>query len=386
MGFALCIQISALSWILSTKYGLKEGDVGLVWAAGPLAGIFGQLIIGFISDKVWFWGGRRRPFIWIGGVIAGLMLFLLPRLDGVADMLGIASIIPVAAFVALALDLAINIGFNPTRSIIADVTPEGQQRTKGYTWMQTISGGFGVAAYFIGAIWNNYALIWTGIILVPLFTLIPPLFIKEPREQTQSSDQSQSPKTTQTGQIARIFIAHAFTWLGVQTMFVYIFFYIKDKFGLPGNDEIGQVIAWAFLVLNVVGFILPALVLEPLSRKIGRVRVHLACMAVMALGYLGIALAGSGPVLLYVLMAVVGIGWAAVVSLPFAILADKVEQSKMGTFMGIFNLSVVLPQLVVSFVVGGLVETMTDKSGIFWICAGSLAISALLWGLVREKE
>ena len=60
MGFALSVQISALSWILTTQYGLDIHDVGLVWAAGPLAGIIGQVLIGLISDKAWFWGGRRR--------------------------------------------------------------------------------------------------------------------------------------------------------------------------------------------------------------------------------------------------------------------------------------------------------------------------------------
>ena len=52
MGFALCIQISALSWILSTKYGLKIDEIGLVWAAGPIAGILGQVIIGLISSGI----------------------------------------------------------------------------------------------------------------------------------------------------------------------------------------------------------------------------------------------------------------------------------------------------------------------------------------------
>ena len=59
MGFALSIQISALSWILTTQYHLDIHQVGIVWAAGPLAGIFGQVIIGLVSDRVWFWGGRR---------------------------------------------------------------------------------------------------------------------------------------------------------------------------------------------------------------------------------------------------------------------------------------------------------------------------------------
>ena len=87
MGFALSVQISALSWILSTKYGLAIHEIGFVWLAGPLAGLLAQPIVGFISDKVWFWNGRRRPFILIGGTIAALMLLCLPNLDIITIML-----------------------------------------------------------------------------------------------------------------------------------------------------------------------------------------------------------------------------------------------------------------------------------------------------------
>ena len=59
VGFALSTQIAALSWILSNKYGLKIDEVAFVWLAGPIAGIFGQVIVGLISDNVWFMGGRR---------------------------------------------------------------------------------------------------------------------------------------------------------------------------------------------------------------------------------------------------------------------------------------------------------------------------------------
>ena len=52
MGFALSVQIAALSWILTTQYNLDIHDVGLVWAAGPIAGLIGQVLIGVISDNV----------------------------------------------------------------------------------------------------------------------------------------------------------------------------------------------------------------------------------------------------------------------------------------------------------------------------------------------
>jgi maltose/moltooligosaccharide transporter len=395
MGFALSIQISALSWLLTTKYNLNIDEVGFVWAAGPLAGIFGQVIIGLISDKVWFWGGRRRPFVLIGGVLAAGMLMALPNIDVIAAKLGIGSLLVVAIAVALTLDLAINISFNPTRSIIADVTPEGNMRTKGYTWMQTVSGFFGVLAYLIGATLGNYTLIYVGVALVFFFSFIPMFFITESKELKVAADnETEKKKTTVTewGQLFRIYFAHGFSWIGIQTMFVYIIAFIQQKYfnGVVDQNFInvhsGQIIAITFAILNTVGFILPAFVLEPIVEKIGRVKTHMLCVAVMSLGYFGIVFIGSTPMILYILMAVAGIGWAAVVSLPFAIMTEKIDQSRTGFFMGIFNLSVVLPQLLVSLFVGTIIMNSIDKNIIFLISGVSLALSALFWTMVKEKR
>ena len=121
MGFALSVQISALSWIMSTQYHLEIDQVGYIWLAGPLAGIIGQLGVGKISDSTWFMGSRRRPYIIAGSIMAALMLWFLPNLQ----FFGGGSLLITALIVALTLDLAINVSFNPTRSLIADVTPPG---------------------------------------------------------------------------------------------------------------------------------------------------------------------------------------------------------------------------------------------------------------------
>jgi maltose/moltooligosaccharide transporter len=389
MGFALCIQISALSWLLSTKYHLDIHEIGIVWAAGPLAGILGQVIIGFISDKTWFWGGRRRPFILIGGVLAALSVFLLPRIEIVAGLLGIDNLLIVAVIIALTLDLSINIGFNPTRSIIADVTPDGDARTRGYTWMQTISGFWGVMAYLIGAFIDNYTLISVGVVLVLVFSILPVLLIEEPRTLAPSTRETAT--LTDWPQLWRLWAAHAFTWFGVQAMFVYIISFIQQHVVTPGASveqaaaQSGHVIAISFAVMNVVGFLLPALVLAPLVTRFGRVRTQAACIGIMALAYFAIALFARTPGTLYVLMGVVGIGWAAVVSLPFAIMSEKVDKSRMGYFMGLFNLSVVLPQLATT-VVGFVLNGAADKSVLFLICGGCLAVSSVLWLLVRDSK
>jgi maltose/moltooligosaccharide transporter len=415
MGFALCVQIAALSWILNTKYGLNLEEIGYVWLAGPVAGILGQVMVGFVSDNVWFMGGRRRPFIVVGGVIAALMILALPNLGVIGASLGVESIIGIAITVALTLDLAINVSFNPARSIIADVTPAGDARTKGYTWMQTISGFFGVVAYLIGAFVSNYFLIYTGAVVVFLFSVFPAFFITEPRDLADTDTDLDDGLATAADIVSagvdvqaqatsvgiggtnwpvflKICLAHAFTWVGVQTMFIYTFGYIKESImGFDSNatltevqnNEIGFTIGVAFAILNTVGFLLPATVLEPIAEQIGRVKTHAAAIAVSAIGYLAIIYFGTSVTTFFLLMAVVGVGWAAIVSLPFAIMTEVVDQRRMGLMMGLFNLSVVLPQIVASNL-GGYIEHAADKSLIFWISAVTLGVSALLWLLVTE--
>lgn len=457
MGFALSVQISALSWILTTQYGLDIHQVGLVWAAGPIAGILGQVLVGIISDNVWFWQGRRRPFIFIGGVLAGLMLLALPNIDIVSTAMGIDGILGVAIAIALTLDLSINVSFNPTRAIIADVTPEGEQRTKGYTWMQTVSGSFGVLAYAIGAIWGNFVLIYFGAVLVLLLSIIPPLFITEPRTLTLSENENANEKmsfigilknikplwgfiiydvyaiaiqilgirtdhywaeiiaalitlyfvgqallatgdtTVASNDVAsgqqqnaidfkKILAAHSFSWIGVQTMFVFMFAYLQDKMPMLDDDQLGKVIAMAFLILSAVAAFLPALILEPLAKKIGRVKVHTLCLSTMALGYFLIIIYGQSQVLLFILMAILGIGWSSIISLPFAIMSEKVEQARMGLYMGLFNLSVVLPQLLVSLGVGLFINKVADKNLVFQVSAIALTLSALAWSQIKEQK
>ncbi len=264
--------------------------------------------------------------------------------------MGIGGILGVAIVVALTLDLAINVSFNPTRSVIADVTPEGVERTKGYTWMQTISGTFGVLAYVIGAIWDNYILIYSGVFLVLALSIIPTFFIEEPEVLKNTSEDTNQEKSKSSFKeilvsiqplwgfllyavyaittkllnfsfnnyyaeiicfiITLIFIfkvllrktegkskseigiigfkkvlaAHSFTWIGIQTMFIYMFAYVQYKVFnfsegsvIPADVSVqmGKVVTISFLILNAVGAILPAFVLLPLAKKIGKVLKHI---------------------------------------------------------------------------------------------------------------
>ncbi len=447
MGFALSVQIAALSWLLTTKYNLDIYEIGLVWAAGPLTGIFGQIIIGGLSDKSWFWGGRRRPFILIGGVLASLSMLALPQIGVISSAMGFESVVGIALIVVVTLDFSINVGFNPTRSIIADVTEEGSERIKGYTWMQTVSGSLGVGAYAIGAIWGNMLLIYVGVIGVFLMACLPPLFIEEPREIAVTDDEGTSDRswlelllsirplwgflayslysiglkllgikvenfyaeiifgaltiflvaqtllkkvdaqdTSGMGQFQKVLAAHSFSWIGIHTTFVYMIFFIRQYFPELSVDDSGRVTSLSFLILNAVGALLPLFVLGPLSHRFGKVKAHSGALFVMGAGYVAAYFLGNQLVTVYFLMAVIGVGWASIVSLPFAIMSQKVDSTQMGMFMGLFNLSVVLPQLTVSLGVAALVSQLDDKGSIWMISAVAILLSAVAWLRVDDDR
>lgn len=466
MGFALSVQIAALSWLLTYQYGLEISDIGLVWATGPIAGILGQVIIGIISDNVWIWNGRRRAFIVIGGVLASLMLLALPNIGIIQASMGLEAILGIAILISMVLDLSINVSFNPTRSIIADVTPEGRARTKGYTWMQTVSGTFGVLSYFIGATFGNIALIYFGVGLVFFFSVIPPFFVKEPKylgrygeneeeiakdvasdedtvpgkineaslyqilvnirplwgflgygiyaivkrlsgfefpgyyfeiaalivtvyliaEALMKSEKGKSKEEAGKIGFQKILAAHSFSWIGVQSMFIYFFAFVDFRMPDMGGDAVGTVVNWSFFSLNLIAAIIPVLLLEPLANRFGRVKTHGTALVIMAFGYGAIVFLGDSPAVLYILMMVVGIGWASIISLPFAIMSQKIAQNQMGLYMGLFNLSVVLPQLVSSFAVGDIVQAVDNKTVLLVICSVTVAFSSIAWFFVSEPK
>ncbi|MFM9949550.1 MAG: MFS transporter [Saprospiraceae bacterium] len=468
VGFCLSTQIAALSWILSTKYNLHIEDVALVWLAGPLSGIIAQPIVGLMSDKSWFMGGRRKPYIIIGGLLGAAMLLVLPQLSFISNFTG-ATIFVVAIVVSLLLDMSINVTFNPARAIIADVTTPGIERTKGFSWMQVVSGTFGIAAYFVSVAFGNMVLIYTAAVIVLLFSIIPVLFVQEPRVlQTEKTDVEQvksnssfvdgitilfplygfiafglfvvinkmllngawdnlqtnfmyicllvtlllgaftiwkgKQQPSDTNDFQKILLAHSFSWLGIQSMFVMSYFFIKEKM-MPGIDvstawangfsklfsgaeltkesTAGNILSLGFLLLNFVGAFLPVLLLEPLSKRKGKVKVYRTAIACMILGYFILYIGGKHEIIFYLGMIICGIGWSAVISIVFAIMTEKVNVRKMGMFMGLFNFSVVLPAMMTPGV-SKLVNDTGDYSSLFLMITICLLVSFVGWLFVND--
>jgi len=369
VGFALSTQIAALSWILSNKYHLDIHDVAFVWLAGPIAGIFGQVIVGLLSDNVWFMGGRRRPFIIIGGLVSTIAFLTLPHIRGISHITGISDIILIASVIALFLDFSINVTFNPARSIIADLTPEGKVRTSGYVWMQIMSGFFGVFAYFLSMLFGNETLLYIAAGIVFLTAVFPILFIQEKKEQaelkageqakfgvvqifqeifplygflafgifslfyhffTESLAAWHNPVliaalaysviigiviivqglkiSSNRNEFQKIMLAHSFTWVAFQSMFILSGFFIENQIlphintsvsanwfaeKLTGTTQstgatVGNIVSLGFFILNFIGAIFP-LILQSIAKRIGRVKTYISALAFSAIGYFYIA-------------------------------------------------------------------------------------------------
>lgn len=464
VGFALSTQIAALSWILSKKYNLDIHEVAFVWLAGPIAGIFGQIIVGLVSDNVWFMGGRRRPFIMIGGMVSTLAFLALPYIREISNITGITDIIIIASIIALFLDLSVNVTFNPARSIIADLTPEGKVRTAGFVWMQIISGFFGVFAYFLSMVFGNETLLFIAAFLVFATAVFPILFIEEKKDLTIENTSSEKfgvaqilieifplygflvfgvfsvfnhfidaltpyhnpvligaliysvvigallivkglRKISDKNEFHKIMLAHSFTWVAFQSMFILSGFFIEKQI-LPNVEinalsanwfaqtltgdvqtvdaSVGNIASLGFLILNFVGAVFP-LVLQSVSRKIGRVKTYISALAFAVIGYLYIAFLGKVEVDFYIGMFLVGIGWSAVISIVFAIMSERVNPAKMGLYMGVFNLAVVLPQMM-SNGVANVIKQTGNYQLLYILCGLLVSVSVVFWVFVREPE
>lgn len=464
VGFALSTQIAALSWILSNKYGLDIHDVAFVWLAGPVAGIFGQVIVGLVSDNVWFMGGRRRPFIMIGGMVSTIAFFALPHIKGISHITGISDIVIIASVIALFLDLSVNVTFNPARSIIADLTPEGKIRTSGYVWMQIISGSFGVLAYFLSMLFGNVTLLNIAAILVLVMAVFPILFIEEKKDESEQKTVAEKfgvlqiikeifplygfltfgifslfdhfitalhpfhnpiligaliysvavgiycvakgmKNKTNQNEFHKIMLAHSFTWVAFQSMFILSGFFIENKI-LPNLDinhiganwfaqtltgaqqtadsSVGNIVSLGFLILNFIGAVFP-IFLQSIAKRVGRVKTYIGALAFSVLGYFYIAFLGKVEVDFYIGMFLAGIGWSAVISIVFAIMSERVNPAKMGLYMGVFNLAVVLPQMM-SNGVANVIKQTGNYNILYIACGLFIATSIVFWIFVREPE
>jgi maltose/moltooligosaccharide transporter len=190
----------------------------------------------------------------------------------------------------------------------------------------------------------------------------------------------------------KIALVQFFTWPGLFLMwFYYSPAVARNIFGAVSEKDpvYTEGIEFAGLTLsyyNVATFLF-ALVLPFLANRIGRKRTHALCLTAGAAGLISVAFI-SNPNLLFVSMTGVGIAWASILSMPYAMLSGCLPENKIGIYMGIFNFFIVLPEIIASLFFGWIMANFLDNDRLLAVMVGGglMIIAALLTLRINEDE
>lgn len=421
MGFAL--QNANASRILQI-FGADVHELSWFWIIAPLMGLVVQPIIGYYSDKTWGKFGRRKPYFLVGAILASIGLVLMPQADIFTAFL---PALWVGAGFLMIMDASFNIAMEPFRALVGD-NLRTDQRTAGFS-IQTALIGFGAV---IGS-WLPYALtnwfgvsnetssgvvpsnlLWSfiiGAIILIFSILVTVTTTKEYSPEELASFDNESIETEEEKEnsslldifedfkkmpvtMRQLSWVQFFSWFGLFGMWVFATPAIAQHiYGLEFTDSssityqnAGDWVGILFGIYNLVSAFY-AFALPYIAKKIGRKKTHAISLIIGGLGLLSIYIMPNENWLI-ISMIGVGIAWASILAMPYAILAGSISAKKMGVYMGIFNFFIVIPQIINALIGGPLVRYAYNNEAIFalMISGVSFLIAAALVYKVKDVD
>ncbi|MDT0552614.1 MFS transporter [Urechidicola vernalis] len=427
--FGFALQGGFMSRIFQTLGAGKE-EIPLLWIAAPLTGLIVQPIIGYLSDKTWHprWG-RRRPYFLIGAVLSSLALFFVPH----------SPTLWVAAGFLWILDASINISMEPFRALVADKLDESQ-RSYGFvvqtliigigTWVASNlpwlisqlgvsnSAESGVVPMSVKIAFAIGALVFLVSILYTVFTTTeyPPEDMEEfEREKKASKNTFIKDIVANIGSMPltmkKLGVIQFFSWFAFFTMWSlanpalteHVFENpapIEANYDLtmPAQAEAFDIANTAFQESsNLVGSAMGVyglssmafaliLVFYTSKRRINRKLVHMGSLILGGIGFLMMNF--ISPENLKYCFVLIGFAWGSILSMPYAMLSSSVDPKKMGVIMGIFNMFIVIPQIIaalggINFVSGLLGDAPINA---MLVAGFSLIIAGLCNLLITNKS
>lgn len=372
--FGFALQGGFMSRIFQTL-GADKDTIPFLWIAAPLTGLLVQPIVGYLSDRTWHPKfGRRKPFFFFGALFSTIALFLAPY----------SSALWMAAGALWILDASINISMEPFRALVADKLPDSQ-RSYGFVvqtliigigtwvasnlpWMMTQLGVPNTAPEGVVPDSVKYAF---GIGAVVLFSSILYTILtteEYPPEDLEAFNKEKEANKGFLNGVKEIFkniagMPPVMKKLGVVQFFSWFAFFTMWSFATPAitehvfgatdttseaynnaADSVGNYLGTYGLVSMFYALILAFIA----SRiRINRRLLHLGSLILGGFGFILIYFI-SEPWMLHISFSLVGIAWASILSMPYAMLSSSVNPKKMGVYMGIFNMFIVIPQIVAS--------------------------------------
>ena len=395
------IQFARMSAIYE-KLGARPDQIPWLWLAAPMTGLIIQPIIGYMSDKTWIASlrMRRRPYFFTGAVLAAAALCAMPG----------SSSLWMAAGLLWVLDASLNISMEPFRAFVAD-KQNSEQRPTGYACQSLMIGLGTIAGNYIASINLNEkipalapmghdavalafyacAAIFLSAVLYTILTTseYPP---DDMAAFTASSSVGAREALKKWGRetkecclhmppvMKRLAVIQFFTWMGLFCMWMYYSVAVAHNvFGAsdPHGELYERAIRWAARTTMVKGIATPlfALCLPFLVRLMGRAYTHALALLLCGLGLFSLPFI-KNPNFLYFPMIAAGIGWASIVSMPYVILVEYLPKNQYGIFMGMFNMFIVVPEILVSVGLGGFMAGLLHNNSAYIVAFGGTLILA----------
>ena len=409
IGYSL--QNANTSRILSA-IGADVHHLSYFWLAAPLAGLFVQPIVGLSSDKTWTRLGRRIPFILGGAIVSALAMFFMPNSEHFAQLFPAVFF---GAMMLLFMDVSFNVTMQPFRALVSDMVDESQ-RNKGYSiqsFVITLRAVFGSLLPFLLTWWGIAnepeagqkvapTVIWSFYIggAVLLASVLWTSFrTKEypPEEYAKYNNleekENENPEKVSfftliknvPNAMKQLAVTQFFSWFALFLMWVYTTQGIAQNIwgttDATSNafNEAGNWTGVIFAAYSVFAALF-SLVITPLADKYGRRNVYVVSLILGGLGLLSILFIKDKN-LLFLPMIGVGIAWAAILALPYAILSSKLPAKQTGVYMGIFNATITIPQIAAGLLggvllsaLGGTAINMVALAGVSMAVAGIAAL------------
>ncbi len=425
--FGFALQGGFMSRIFQTL-GADKDALPLLWIAAPLTGLLVQPITGWFSDRTWHPTlGRRRPYFLAGAVLSSIALVAMPH----------SPTLWVAAGLLWVLDASINISMEPFRALVADTLPESQ-RSYGFVLQTLIIGigtwvasslpwfvaqlgvpneaGPGVVPPSVQVAFSIGAFVFLASILVTVLTTreYPP----DDPEQFRRARSAGGSFLTEIAhhvvhmpvQMRRLGAVQFFSWLAFFAMWSmatpglteHVFHApapdpAQFDMGVPAQaaafrgantafqnaaDQVGAYMGYYGLSSMLVALLLS---MYAARRTLNRRVVHFGSLILGGAGFLSMWWAPQ-PAWLIGSFALVGVAWASILSMPYALLSSHVPADRMGIYMGIFNMFIVIPQIVAATLLGPTLRLLFDNRPIFALVISGVSLMLAAFCLLRVQE
>ena len=423
---AYALQSANISRIFATL-GADPHTLSFFWILPPLMGMIVQPLVGKYSDKTWTRLGRRKPYLLVGALIAVAVMLLLPNAGDFtfaqSAFLGLNAAMWFGLFSLMFLDTSINIAMQPFKMMVGDMVNEEQKGTA-YAIQSALCNAGSVVGYLVpifftwigiantapeGVIpdsvkWSFYAGA-TILILCSLYTfatvkeLNPEEYaafhgIAEKKEDEPKKDKGflqllkEAPSAFWT-----VGLVQFFCWAAFMYMWTYSNGAIAiNCFGWDGVNAADAAFqnagGWVGVVFCVqaVGSLLWAAFIPKLEHWFGNKGAYSISLVVGAIGFISVWFV-TNQYVLWISYALIGAAWAAMLALPFTIVTNAIKGGNMGYYLGLFNCTICIPQIVAALCGGLLLKYICAhvQAGMLVVAGVLLLLGAASVFAIKEK-